>query len=161
MWNTSWLCLSSLSRVHANLLCVMPNLVYMLLKWALDIILYQIYVQFSLVAQLCPTLQPHGMQHARPPCPSPTPRVYPDSCPSSRWCHPTISSSIIPFSSGLHSFPASGSFPMSQFFTSGGRSIGVSVSASVLPMNVQDLFPLGLTYVACIFFSIKLTFPLP
>ena len=88
-------------------------------------------------------LQPHGLQHARPPCPSPTPRVYSNSCPLSPWCHPTISSSVVPFSSHLQSFPASGSFPMSQFFASGGQSIGVSGAASVLPMNIQDWFPLG------------------
>ena len=91
------------------------------------------------------SLQPHGLQHARPPCPSPTPRVYSNSCPLSRWYHPTISSSVIPFSSWLQSCLASGSFPMSQFFTSGGQSIGVSALASVLPMNIQDWFPLGLT----------------
>ena len=95
-------------------------------------------VQFSSVGQSCPTLWPHGLQHARPPCPSPTPGVYTDSCPLSWWCHPAISSSVIPFSSHLQSFPASGSFPMSQFFASGGQSIGVSASASVLPMNIQD-----------------------
>ena len=87
----------------------------------------------------------HGLQHARPPCRSPTPGVYSNSYPSSQWCHPTISSSVVLFSSCLQSFPASGSFPISQFFTSGGRSIGVSVSASVLPMNIQDWFPLGWT----------------
>ena len=81
----------------------------------------------------------------QPPCPSPTLRVYPNSCPLSRWCHPTISSSVIPFSSCLQSFPASGSFQMSQFFTSGGQSIGISASTSVLPMNIQDWFPLGWT----------------
>ena len=81
----------------------------------------------------------------QPSCPSPTPRACPNSCPLSRWCHPTISSSVIPFSSCLQSFPASGSFPMSPFFTSGGQSFGVSASASVLPMNIQDWFPLGLT----------------
>ena len=79
----------------------------------------------------------------RPPCPSPTPRVYSNSCPLSRWCHPTVSSSVVPFSFCLQSFPASGSFQMSQFFASGGQSIGVSASASVLPMNIQDWFPLG------------------
>ena len=84
-------------------------------------------------------------QHARPPCPSPTPAVYSDSCPLSRWCRPTISSSVVPFSSRLQSFPASRSFQMSQFFTSGGQSIGVSASASVLPMNIQDWLPLGWT----------------
>ena len=91
------------------------------------------------------SLQPHGLQHARPPCPSPTPGVYSNSCPSSRWCHPTISSSVIPFSSRLQSFPASGSFPVSQFFASAGPSNGVSALASVLPMNIQDWFPLGWT----------------
>ena len=85
------------------------------------------------------------MQHVRPPCPSPTPRVYSNSCPLSWWCHPAISSSVIPFSSYLQSFPASGSFQMSQFFTSGGQSSGASASASVLPMNIQDWFPLGWT----------------
>ena len=91
------------------------------------------------------SLQPHGLQQARLPCPSPTPRVYSNSCPSSWWCHPTISSSVIPFFSCLPSFPASGSFPMNQFFASGSQSIGASASASVLPMNIQDLFPLGWT----------------
>ena len=91
------------------------------------------------------SLWPHGLQHARPPCPSPASGAYSNSCPLSRWCHPTISSSVIPFSSHLQSFPASGSFPMSQFFASGGQNIGVSASASFLPMNIQDWFPLGLT----------------
>ena len=91
------------------------------------------------------SLWPHGLQHAKPPCLSPTPRVYSNSSPLSRWCHLTISSSVVPFSSCFQSFPASGSFPMSQFFTSGGQSIGVSASALVLPMNIQDWFPLGLT----------------
>ena len=88
-------------------------------------------------------LQPHGLQHTRLPCPSPTPRTCSNSCPLSLWCHPTISSSVIPFSSHLQPFPASGSLPMSQFFTSGGQSI--ETSASVLPMNIQGWFPLGLT----------------
>ena len=100
---------------------------------------------FSSVAQSCLTLQPHGLQHARLPCPSPTPGACSNSCPLSRWCHPTISSSIVPFSSCFQSFPASGSFPVSHFFKSDGQSIGVSASASVIPMNIQDLFPLGLT----------------
>ena len=91
------------------------------------------------------SLRPHGLQHARLPCPSPTPRVCSNSCPSSRWCYPTISSSVIPFSSCLQSFPASGSFRMSQLFASSSQSIGVSASASVLPMNIQDWFTLGLT----------------
>ena len=88
------------------------------------------------------SLQPHGMQHGRPPCPSPTPGVYSNSCPLSQWCHPTIASSVVPFSSCLQSFLASGSFQMSQFFTSGGQSIGVSASTSVPPMNIQDWFHL-------------------
>ena len=86
-------------------------------------------------------LWPHGLQHARLPCPSTTPGVYSNSCPLIRWCHPTISSSVIPFSLCLQSFPASGSFLMSQFFASGGQNTGVSASASVLPMNIQDWFP--------------------
>ena len=102
------------------------------------------YLHFS-HSVMSDSLQPHGLQHARPPCPSPTPRVYSNSCPLSPWCHPAISSSVIPFSSCLQSFPASGSFQISQFFTSGGQSIGVSASASVLPMNIQDWFPLGWT----------------
>ena len=101
-------------------------------------------VQFS-CSVVSDSLQPHGLQHARPPCPSPTPRTYSNSCPLSQWCHPTISSSVIPFFFCLQSFPASRSFPMSQFFPSGGQSIGVSASASVLPMNIQDWFPFGLT----------------
>ena len=92
---------------------------------------------FSSGAQLCPTLQHHGLQHTRPPCPSPTPRAYSNSCPSSQSCQATISSSVVPFSC-LQSYPASGSFTMSQFFASGGQSFGVSTSASVLPMNIQD-----------------------
>ena len=91
------------------------------------------------------SLQPHGLQHARLPCPSPTPRACSNSCSSSRCCHTTISSSVVPFSPLLQSFPASGPFPMSQLFASVGQSIGVSASASVLPMNIQDWFPSGLT----------------
>ena len=91
------------------------------------------------------SLLPHEPQHTRPPCPSPTLGVYPNLCPLSRWCHPTISSSVVPFSSCPQSFPASGSFLMSQFFASGSQSIGVSASTSVLPMNTQDWSPLGWT----------------
>ena len=91
------------------------------------------------------SLRPHGLQHARLPCLLITAGAYSNSCPSCWWCHSTISSSIVPFSSNLRSFPASGSFPMSWFFPSGGQSIGVSASASVLPMNIQDWFPLGWT----------------
>ena len=90
-------------------------------------------------------LQPHGQQYSRLPCPSPTPGVYLNSCPLSWWCHPIISSSVIPFTSHLQSFPVSGSFPRSWFFVSGGQSIRVSASASVLPVNIQDWFPLRLT----------------
>ena len=91
------------------------------------------------------SLRPHGLQHIRPPCPSPAPGAYPNSCPLSRWCHQTISSSVVPFSSCPQYFPASGSFQMSQLFASGGQSIGVSASTSFLPMNTHDWFPLGWT----------------
>ena len=101
-------------------------------------------VQFS-CSVMSNSLWLHGLQHARLPCPWPTPGVYSNSCPSSQWCHPAISSSFVPFSSHLQSFPASGSFQMSKFFTSGGQSIGASTSASVLPINNQDWFSLGLT----------------
>jgi len=105
------------------------------------------FIPMSVIAvQSLSCVWPHGWQHARPPRPSPTPGVCSNSCPSSQWCHPTISSSVAPFSSCLQSFPASGSFPMSQFFTSCGQRIGVSASASVLPMNIQDRFPLGLVW---------------
>ena len=99
-------------------------------------------VQFS-HSVMSSSFRPHGRQHTRPPCPSPTPRVYSNSCPLSRGCHPTISSSVVPFSSRLQSFPASESLQMSQLFASGGQSIGVSASTSVLPMNTQDWSPLG------------------
>ena len=102
-------------------------------------------MSFSSVAQSCLTLQPHELQHARSPCPSPTPGVHSNSCPLSQWCHPAISSSGVPFFSCPQSLPASESFPMSQLFTWGGQSIRTSASASVLPMNSQDRFPLGLT----------------
>ena len=101
-------------------------------------------VQFSR-SVVSDSLRPHEPQHARPSCLSPTPRVYPNSCPLNPWCHPTISSSVVPFSSHLQSFPASGSFPMSQLFALGGQSIGVSASTSVLPMNTQDWSPLEWT----------------
>ena len=112
-----------------------------------DILTLSFYFIFSInsVTQSYLTLWCHGPQQARPPCPSPTPRVYLNSCPLSRWCHPTISSSVVSFSSRLQSFPASGSFQMSQLFTSGGQSIGVPASTSVLPMNIQDWFSLGLS----------------
>ena len=116
----------------------------------IDIFLMQINLHLVLFSQfsrsaLSYSLRPRGLQHARPPCPSPTPRACSNSCPSCWWCHPTISSSVVPFSSSLQSCPASGFFPMSQFFTSGGQSIGVSASTSVLPKNIQDWFPLRWT----------------
>ena len=110
-------------------------------NYVLDIIKQ---VQFS-QSVMSDSSWPHGPQHARPPWPSPTPRVYSHSFPLSCWCHPTISSSVVPFSSCLQSFPAWGSFPMSQFFASGGQRFGVSALASVFPMNIQDWFPIGLT----------------
>ena len=104
-------------------------------------------IQFSpfICSVVSDSLQPHRLQHIRPPCPSPTPRASSNSCQSSWWCHPIISSSVVPFSFLLQSFSASGSFQMSQLFTSGGQSIGVSASTLVLPMNIQDWFPLGWT----------------
>ena len=103
---------------------------------------YLTSVQFSR-SVVFNSLQPRGLQHVRLPCPSPTPAACSNSCPLSRWCHPTISSSVVPFSSCLKSFPASGSFPRSHFFASGGQSIGISALASVLSVNIQDWFPLG------------------
>ena len=102
-------------------------------------------IQFSHLV-MSNSLWPHVLQHTRLPCPSPTPGIYSNSCPLSQWCHPTTSSSVIPFSSCIQSFPASGSFPMSQFFALGGKSIGASALASVLPMNIQDWFPLRLDW---------------
>ena len=103
--------------------------------------MYVLYI----VTRSCPTLWPHGLQHTRLPCPSPTPGACSNSCPSSEWCHPTISSSVTSFSSCPQSFPASGSFPMCWLFASGGQNIGVSASTSVLPMNIKGWLPLGLT----------------
>ena len=104
-------------------------------------VIYDSSVQFS-PSVVSDSLRPHGLQHTRPPCPLPTPGVYSNSCPLSRWCHPTISTSVVPFSSCPQSFPASGSFQMTQLFAWGGQDIGVSASASVLPMNTQDWSPL-------------------
>ena len=117
-----------------------------ILLWSIfyNLIFITTSVQFS-HSVVSDSLQTHVPQHTRPPCPSPTPRLYPNSCPLSQWCHPAISSSVIPFSSCLQCFPASGSFQMSLFFTSGGQMIGVSASTSVLPMNNQDWSPLGWT----------------
>ena len=114
-------------------------------EFNLTLVFPQVILQSSSVAQSCLTLcDPHELQHSKPPCPSPTPGVYPNSCSLSWWCHPTTSSSVVPFSCP-QSFPASGSFQTSQLFASGGQSIGVSASTSVLPMNTQDWSPLGWT----------------
>ena len=118
----------------------MISLGFLLFSISHFILLYFQAVQFN-CSVVSDSLWPHGLQHTRLPCPSPTPGAYLNSCPLSRWCHPTIPSSVVPFSSCLQSFPASGSFPVSEFFPSGGQSIGVSASASVLPKNIQGWFP--------------------
>ena len=110
----------------------------------MEYFIYLFQFQFS-CSVMSNSLRPHELQHSRPPCPSPAPGLHPNPCPLSWWCHPTISSSVVPFSSCPQSFPASGSFPRSQLFASGGQSIGVSASTSVLPMNTQDWSPLGWT----------------
>ena len=139
--NTNLFCQSNQSIKGQNTLFSLSRLLMNL--WVCSLSLLAIYIQFSSVAQSCLTLLwPHGRQHARPPCPSSTPGAFPNSCPLSRWCHPTISFSVIPFSSCLQSFPASGSSPMSQFFALDGQSTGLSALASVLPMNIQDWYPL-------------------
>ena len=137
--------LSCPTKYRRLLPCARGWKVFLNKDWAVpDKVIMFSSVQFSSVSQLCPTFcDPMDCSTARPPCPSPTPRVYSNSCPSSRWCHPTISSSVVLFSSCLQSFPASGSFPWSQFFISGGQSVGASVS--VVPMNIQDWSPLGWT----------------
>ena len=122
----------------------------------------QLSVQFS-CSVMSDSLWPHGLQHPSPPCPSPTPRAYSNSCPLSQWCHPTISSSVVPFSSCLQSFPESGSFLRSQLIASGGQSIAASASASVLPMNIQAWFPLGWTCLisislGCVYFKYTIDF---
>ena len=131
-------CCCSAAKSHLTLCDTMDCSMLGFYRWTLS------SVQFSCIV-VSDFLQPHELQNARPPCPSPTPGVYPNSCPLSRWCILTISSSVIPFSSCLRSFPTSVFFSMSQLFESGGQSIGVSASASVLPMNNQDWFPLGWT----------------
>ena len=143
---TGWISLQSkgLSRVFSNTI-VQKHQFSSVLSFLYSPTFTPIHVQFSSVAQSCPTLRPRGLQHTRPPCPSPIPGAYSNLCPLSRWCHPTISSSVDPFSSCLQSCPASGSFQISRFFASGGQSIGVSASASILPMNIQDWFSLGWT----------------
>ena len=129
-----WVCLFSATAKCRNIkdliICDYKDSLINCCNWGID--QNQNSVQFS-CSVVSNSLRPHGLQHATPPCPSPTPRVHSDSCPLTRWCHPTISSSMVPFSPRLQSFPASGSFQMSQFFASGCQSIGVSASASVLP----------------------------
>ena len=129
------------TKLSRFLITFLPRSKHLLILWLQSL-------SVSSVTQLCLTLcdlMDHGLQQARPPCPSPTPGAYSNSCPLSRWCHPTISSSVVPVSSCPQSFSASGSFPVSQFFASGGQSTGFSASASVLPVNIQEWFPLGLT----------------
>ena len=137
--------LSTVNRLHQKQGC---------LSWEVcrprpDAHLRMTEIQFSSLRFSCSGVSSsswlHRLQHARLPCPSPSPRACSNSCPLSQWCHPTISSSVTPFSFCLQSFPRLGSFPMSRLFTSGGQSIGASASASVLPVNIQDWFPLGLT----------------
>ena len=153
---SSWSCFCWLYRVPPSLAAKnIINLISVLTIWWCPCIVsslvnyHQIAMTFACISQFSRSvvsysLWPHGLQHARLPCPSPTPGVFSNSCPLSQWCHPTISSSVFPLSC-LQSFPSSESFPMSQFFTSGGQSIGASASASVLPVNIQDWFPLGWT----------------
>ena len=128
-----------------DLVCIMPRITASLNFRLPDTTLDKRSVSQFSHSVVSDSLWPHGLQHARLPCPSPTLRAYSNSCPSSWWCHPTISSFVVPFSFCLQSFPASGSFPMSQLFASGSQSIGDSASASGLPMNIPDWFPLGWT----------------
>ena len=130
------------SQFHKNLSCLVMLFLAYVFKFSFSMYISSVQFSHSVVSD---SLQPHEPQRARPPCPSLTPRVHQNLCPSSQWCHPTISSSVVPFSFCSQSFPASGSFQMSQLFTSGGQSIGVSASTSVLPMNTQDWSPLGWT----------------
>ena len=116
------------------------------IKWLMHVALL-LFSHSGVSSSLQPHgLQPHGLQHTRLPCPSPSPRACSNSCPLSQWCHPTISSSVIPFSSCLQSFPASGSFPVSQFFALGGQSIGMSASSSGLSMNIHNAYKMGIWY---------------
>ena len=152
-WTIPWGCKESDSTEQLSLILNLQCLISFkcTAKWFsyfidiygfFQILFHSVQFSRSLVSN---SLRFHGLQHARPPCPSPTPRACSNSRPLSWWCHPTISSSVVPFSSHLQSFPASGSFQMSQLFSSGGQRIGVSASTSVLPVNIQDWFPLGWT----------------
>ena len=142
---------------HGSMKKIVPTL------YMHSISIYYIYigsVQFSSVASefVSDSIGPHESQHARPPCPSPTPVVYPNSCPSSWWCHPTISSSVVPLSSFPQSFPASGSFQMSQLFASGGQSTGVSALPSFLLKNTQDWSPLFIFFNLILFFNFTILY---
>ena len=140
-------CSLGISNLEISSFCHSIVSLYFFLHWSL--ITPLLFFQFSSVQSshsvVSDFLWPHGLQHARSPCPLPTPRIYSNSCPLSQWWHVTITSSVIPFSSCLQSFPESGSFPMNLFFSIDGQSIGVSASASVLALNIQDWFPLGWT----------------
>ena len=132
-------------RCHGRNDCSEPRLLYPRIhRKVINSLTWDILLLFS-HSVVSDSLQHHGLQHARPPCPSPTPGAHSNSCPWSRWCHPTISPSVVPFSPCLQSFPASGSFPVNQLFTSGGQSTGASALASNLPVNIQGSFPLGWT----------------
>ena len=158
-WNTSWFKIGKAAHQGYILSSCLFNLYAGYIMWNARLDEAQARIKIAgrninnlkytddttLMAESSVQFRPHGLQHARLSCLSPTPGAYSNSCPSHRWCHPTISSSVISFSSCLQSFPASGSFPKSQFFPSDGQSIGVSASASVLPMHIQDWFPLGWT----------------
>ena len=142
----------------SNLFCIKKN---WWRWWYITATIQFSSVQLSL-SVVSDSLRLHESEHARPPCPLPTPGVHPNSCPSSQWCHPAISSSVVPFSSCPQSFSASGSFPMSQLFASGGQSIRVSALASVLPMNTQDWSPLGWTgWISLQFKALSRVFPIP
>ena len=141
-----FLCYSFIILIVCLRSVVMTPLSFLILIISVLTFLLVNLTQFRSVTQSWSnSLRPHEPQHARPTCPFPTPKVHSNPCQLSWWCHPTVSSSVVPFSSCPQSFPASGSFPMSQLFASGDQSIGVSASASVLPVNIQDWFPLGWT----------------
>ena len=148
-WTNDHLFISSLFHIYCFIFSSPISFnVFQVLSFSSDVLSQTLIkrqsVQFSL-SVVSDSLWPHRLQQVRPPCPSPTPGVHPNSCPLSRWCHPTISPSVVPFSSCPQSFPASASFQMSELFASGGQSIGVSASTSVVPMNIQDCSPLGWT----------------
>ena len=124
---------------------LISSLISLLNHWLFTRILFCLHLLLFSCSVVSDSLWPHGLQHTRPPCPSLSPRACPNSCPSSRWCHPAIASSVVPFSSCPQSCPASGSFPRSQLFTSGGQSTGASALVSVLPVNLQGWFLLGWT----------------